>query len=97
MTEPVSPVGTHAALPPSAYAGTYTNTTYGTAIVSEQNGNLTVTIGPAQQQLLLVQGNGNTFLVAGTQGPATFDVDNNNNVKSMTLTLGRATPVFARN
>ena len=97
-TEPALPEGIHAALPLSTYAGTYANTTYGTAIVSEQNGNLTVTIGPAQQQLLLVQGSGNTFLVAGTQGqtPATFDVDNNNNVKSLTLSFGSATPVFAR-
>ena len=97
-TEPTLPAGAHPALPLSAYAGTYTNTPYGTAIVSEQDGNLTVTMGPAQQKLLLVQGNGNAFLIADTPGqkPVTFDVDKDTKVKSMTVPFGKVTPLFTR-
>lgn len=97
-TEPAFPAGAHPVLPLPAYTGTYTNTPYETAIVSVQDGNLTVTMGPAQQKLLLVQGNGNVFLVSGTHGQkqVTFDVDKDNNVKRMTLTFGSVTPVFTR-
>ncbi len=95
---PAFPAGAHPSLPLSAYTGTYTNTPYGTAIVSEQNGNLTVTIGPAQQKLLLVQGNGNMFLVSGTSGKTlvTCGVDTNSMVNSMTRPFGQVTPVFTR-
>jgi CubicO group peptidase (beta-lactamase class C family) len=96
--QPAIPEGTHPALPLPAYTGTYTNTPYGTAIVSVQDGNLTVTMGPAQQKLLLVPGGGNAFLISGTPGlhPVLFDVDTDNKVKSMTLTFGSVTPVFIR-
>jgi CubicO group peptidase (beta-lactamase class C family) len=95
---PTLPAGSHPSLPLSDYTGTYTNTPYGTAIVSEQNGNLTVTMGPAQQKLLLVQGNGNTFLVSDTLGKTqvTFGVDTDSNVNSMTVPFGHVTPVFTR-
>lgn len=97
-TEPILPAGAHPSLPLSAYAGIYTNTPYGTAIVSEQNGNLTVTMGPAQQKLLLVQGSENTFLVSGTSGKTLvmFGVDKDTQVKSMTVPFGQVTPVFTR-
>lgn len=97
-TEPTFPAGAHPTLSLPAYVGTYTNTPYGTAIVSEQDGDLSVTMGPAQQKLLLVQGNGNTFVVSGTTGNTrvTFEVDKDNNVKSMTVPFGHATPLFTR-
>lgn len=96
--EPVLPAGAHPSLPLSAYTGTYTNTPFGTAIVSEQKGNLTVTMGPAQQKLLLVQGNENIFLVSDSSVKmrVTFGVDKDNTVKSITIPLGRVTPVFTR-
>ena len=96
--EPALPTGTHPALPLSAYAGTYTNTPYGTATVVEQDGNLTVTMGPAQQKLVLGQGNGNSFLIAGTPGQkqVTFETDRDNTVTSMTVPFGQVIPVFTR-
>ncbi|MDP2796845.1 MAG: serine hydrolase [Methanoregula sp.] len=96
---PAATVAAHASLPLSAYSGTYTNTPYGTAIVSEQNGNLTVTMGPAQMKFPLVSANGNVFMVS--EGfmmgrPVTFNADTDGTVKSMTFLLDTTKQVFAR-
>jgi CubicO group peptidase (beta-lactamase class C family) len=89
----------HALLPMSAYTGTYMNTPYGAAIVSELNGNLTVTMGPEQMKFSLVLVNGNAFRVSDGfmfGRPVTFDADKDGTVKRMTFLLDSTNKEFTR-
>ena len=51
----------NAAMPLSAYAGTYANRYFGSAAVSLHNGALTLALGPKPERYAMKHWNGNTF------------------------------------
>ncbi|MHB8119521.1 MAG: serine hydrolase [Methanothrix sp.] len=95
---PTPPVSPASSLPLSAYTGTYSNTTYGTAVVSGHNGNLTITVGQNEMKLPLSHWDGNTFLALSDfiKGLVMFEAGQDNKAKSVAVPLGRATLVFSR-
>ena len=96
-----SPTPATPALQLSAYAGSYTNIAYGTAVVAMENGNLTATFGPAKIKLPLVPIGGNKFAHPGTptddmmftSNPFEFGVENGA-VKSLVLRLNAENVTF---
>ena len=89
---PANPAPT---LPLEKYAGIYTNTVYGTATVSEVNGNLTMILGKDPITLYLSPWDGNTFQSACPEwtwaqpydGRVTFGTAPDGTVRSLTTSL----------
>jgi hypothetical protein len=93
--KPARPGHPSSPLPLEQYTGTYTNTVYGTAVVANVDGNLTLTFGKTPVTFYLSPWEGNTFSTTCPQwkwgpvydGRVTFGTAPDGTVRQLTTTL----------